>query len=375
MKILLTGGGTGGHFYPILAVARALKKLAEAESIARLDLLYLSDHPFNADLLQQIGIRYHRIPAGKMRRYFSILNITDFLKTAVGMLSAIWRSLIEVPDVVFAKGGYASFPALSAARLLNIPVVVHESDTVPGRVNRWAARFAKRVAIAFPEAAEFFPKEKTALVGNPIRSEIIGGNLEEAAVIFGATLAPTVLVLGGSQGSERINNAILAILRDLVSDARVIHQCGDTNYETVAKQSATVLEGHEYRERYRLFGSLDEGELRNAALVATVIVSRAGAGAIFEAAAWGKPAILIPLPESAGDHQRKNAYAYARTGASLVIEESNLTPSVLATEIRKIIQDPERQEKMRTAARAFARPDAAAVLAKEIMALALEHAK
>ncbi|MBI1957351.1 MAG: undecaprenyldiphospho-muramoylpentapeptide beta-N-acetylglucosaminyltransferase [Candidatus Niyogibacteria bacterium] len=375
MRILLTGGGTGGHFYPILAVARSLKKLAEAEGIVEMDLVYLSDQPFDAEALRQIGIRYHRIPAGKVRRYFSILNFTDFFKTAAGMAAALWRVLFEVPDVVFAKGGYASFPALVAARLLGIPVVIHESDTVPGRVNRWAARFARRIAIAFPEAAEFFPKETTALIGNPVRSEILGGNLEEAAVIFGATLAPTVLVLGGSQGSERINNAILAILKDLLNDARVIHQCGEKNEGTIAKQSSTILEGHEYRERYRLFGSLDEGELRNAALVTTVIVSRAGAGAIFEAAAWGKPAILIPLPEAAADHQRKNAYAYARSGAALVIEESNLTPSVLLTEIRKIIQDAARQETMRQAAKAFARPEAAAVLAKEIVTLALEHAE
>ncbi len=374
MKILLTGGGTGGHVYPIFAVAHQLQKLAQIEGIVKLDLLYFSDRLFDPDRLKQMGIRYRWIPAGKVRRYFSLLNITDFFKTAFGMVLALWGVFIEVPDVVFAKGGYASFPVLLAARLLRIPVVLHESDTVPGWVNRWAGAFARRIAIAFAEAAAFFPNERTALVGNPIRQEVLGGSVAEAEVIFGSGTMPVVLVLGGSQGSERINEAVLTVLSELVKSVRVIHQCGDRNEDGVRKESATILEKSEYRANYHVFGTLDDGQMRSAGRIATLVVSRAGAGAIFEIAAWGKPAILIPLSESAQDHQRKNAYAYARTGAALVMEESNMTPSVFSAEIRAIATDTERQEKMKKAAALFARPDAANLLAREIMTLALEHA-
>src|SRR3989344_3774262 len=185
MKILLTGGGTGGHFYPVIAVARALKKLAEEERFIEMSLTYLSDDPYDIRLLKEEGIDFVSVPAGKVRRYFSFLNFTDIFKTAWGILRAVIYVFWQMPDVIFSKGGYASFPALIAARIFRIPVLIHESDVVPGRVNRWAGSFADRVAVSFPESAKYFPKEKTALTGNPIRARLIGGNVEEAREIFG----------------------------------------------------------------------------------------------------------------------------------------------------------------------------------------------
>lgn len=373
MKILLTGGGTGGHFYPILAVARALKKIAQEERIFEMELTYFSDDPFDADLLRQEGIRFKKVPAGKARRYFSFLNVVDIFKTLWGTVKAILDIFLDMPDVIFSKGGYASFPALIASRLFRLTVMIHESDIEPGRVNRWAGRFAESVAISFPEAIKYFPEEKTAFVGNPIRSRLLGGNLEEAKLIFGADTAPTILILGGSQGSVLINNVVLDILPDLVKEIRVIHQCGDKNLDSVSKQSSVILEKSEFKDRYHFFGTLSEDELRAASFMSTLIVSRAGGGAIFEIAAWGKPAILIPLARAAQDHQRKNAYAYTRTGAAEVIEEVNLTPHILLAQIKKILSDTARQEKMKEAATRFARTDAAYKIAKEIIALALKE--
>ena len=373
MRILLTGGGTGGHFYPVLAVIRALKKIAEEEKFVAMDLVYLSDDPFNAKLLKEEGVNFVSVPAGKIRRYFSLLNFTDFFKTAWGVLRAIIYIFWQMPDVIFAKGGYASFPSLIAARFFRIPVIIHESDAVPGRVNRWAGAFARRVAISYPESAKYFPEGKTALTGNPVRARILGGNLEEAKSVFGYEDLPTVLVLGGSQGSVKLNDVLIDALPEILKEAKIIHQCGKNNFDDVSKRTSVVLDQNQFKNRYKLFAFLDEDNLRNAALVATLIVSRSGAGAIFEVAAWAKPSILIPIADSAQDHQRENAYAYARAGGAIVIEEGNLKPHILLAEIRKLLADKSRLEKMSLVASSFAKTDAAEVLARQIILLALEH--
>src|SRR3990167_7595438 len=161
MKILLAGGGTGGHFYPVIAVARALKDAAERERLVSLDLSYMSDAPYDARLLKEEEIKFIKVPAGKICRYFSVLNFFDVFKTAWGVLRAIFKIYADFPDVIFAKGGYASFPALAAAKFFIIPLVIHESDLVPGRVSRWASKFAARIAISFPES-EFRSEEHTS---------------------------------------------------------------------------------------------------------------------------------------------------------------------------------------------------------------------
>lgn len=375
MKILLTGGGSGGHFYPVLAVIRALKRIAEDEKFIDMRLIYLSDSSFEPQILKEEGVEFVSVPAGKMRRYFSLLNFLDLFKTAWGILRAFIYIFLQMPDVIFAKGGYASFPALISAKLFRIPVVIHESDAVPGKVNRWAGSFAKRIAISYPESAKYFPHRPAALIGNPIRARVLGGNLEEAQTIFGYEILPTILVLGGSQGSAKINNVLVDVLPDLLKDFRIIHQCGINNFDEVNKRTGVILQKDPFKNRYRLFPFLDENILRSAAVISNLIVSRAGAGAIFEIAAWRKPSILIPIRNSAQDHQRQNAYAYARAGGAMVIEEENLTPHLLLAEIRKLSYDQPRLEKMRLSASNFAKTDAADVLAREIISLALEHVR
>jgi len=376
MKILLAGGGTGGHFYPLIAVARSLKDLAERERIVNLELTFISDHPYDPEVLKEEEIRFIKVPAGKIRRYFSLLNFVDAMKTGWGVVRAVFLVYLNFPDVIFAKGGYASFPALAAAKILGIPLMIHDSDIIPGKVSLWAARFARRIAISFPQTLKYFPSEKTALTGNPVRRQILGGNPEEACELFnleGGT--DTILVLGGSQGAQNLNNVVLDILPELLKSAQVIHQTGKNNLEEIKMQSGLVLENHPFAKRYHAYGFLDEGELRNASKIASLVLARAGGSSIFETAAWGLPSILIPLPHAAQDHQRENAYAYAREGAALVVEEQNMTPHILLSEIDKILKDPERRAKMAKSAAAFARVDAAEKIAGEIIKLALAHSQ
>ena len=366
MRIVLTGGGTGGHFYPILAVAHELRNIAAAERVVDLSLFYFGSRPIHPELLAGDSIQYRRVAAGKVRNYSSPRNILDAFFTAFGILQAVGKMLVVMPDVVFAKGGYDSFPTLVAARLFRIPVIIHESDAVPGRVNRWAGKWAVRVAVAYPAAGKFFPERKVALTGIPIRSGLLGGTREPAAEFFAVySERPVVFITGGSQGAKIINRAVVEILARILEKFEVIHQVGEAHFEDLRFETASIIKEGGGERYYHMVASLNEEEMRSAYLLADIIVSRAGS-TIFEIAAWGKPAIVIPLAIAAQDHQRENAYAYAAAGAAVIIEEANLTPSLLLHEITSVAEHPERRAKMAEAAKAFARTDAAEVIAKEV---------
>ncbi len=375
MKILFTGGGTGGHFYPIIAVIEALRVLIEEERIVGVEVVFISDSPYDSNLLLKEDVRFIKINTGKIRRYFSLLNILDILKTIASLWTTFWKIYREFPDVIFGKGGYASFPALFSARILGIPVMIHESDAVPGMVNRWAAKFAKRIAISFPESAKYFPADKTAFTGNPIRKEILGFTPEEAKEIFQLEEnVPTILILGGSQGSKNINDNIIDVAPEFVKFTQVIHQCGKNNIQEVKNRVSISLEKSPLKTRYHVFPYLNDAYLRNASSIANLVISRAGASSIFEIATWGIPSIIIPLKNSAQGHQRENAYSYARTGAGEVIEESNLSPHLLLSETKRLLGDKKRLETMKEATKKFSQPKAARQIARELLNLALKHA-
>ena len=275
--------------------------------------------------------------------------------------------------MVFGKGGYASFPVLFAARILRIPIFIHESDSVPGRTNLWASKFAARIAISHEEASAYFPKEKTAYTGHPIRKEILTPLSNGAYEYLKLNPnVPTMLILGGSQGAMLINDTVLQALPELLKKYQIIHQAGAIHLETTLKLTGVILKDNPYGERYRVFGYLNDLSIRMATGISKLIISRAGS-TIFEIAAWGLPSIIIPITDSNGDHQRKNAFNYARAGACTVIEENNLTPHVLISEVEKIMSDKGISDKMAKNARAFYRPDAAETIAKEIIRLALQH--
>ena len=373
MKILLTGGGTGGHFYPLIAIAEKLIEISDKEKIIDLKLYYMADKPYDKRMLFESSITYIQIPAGKMRTYFSISNFFDIFKTGTGMFFGLISMFFIYPDVVISKGGYAAFPAVFAAKLLRIPVIVHESDSYPGRLNVWTAKFAQKVAISWPEAIEYLPKEKTALTGQPIRKNILHGDSVGAYEFFKLSSdLPVIFVWGGSQGAEIINNIIIDVMPDLLSRYQIIHQTGVSNIDDILGRSKLVMENNNNISRYVPLPYLNNLATRMAAGVASVIISRAGSS-IFEIASWGIPSIIIPITNSNGDHQRKNAYNYARTGACEVIDEANLTPHLLISEIDKILTNKEKLTKMKESALSFANPLAAETIASEAIKIAQSH--
>ena len=377
MKILFTGGGTGGHFYPIIAIAQALNDKVNEKKILPPKLYFMSNSKYNARALFDNEIEFIGVPAGKLRRYFSILNFTDLFKTLYGMFSALIKMYNLYPDVVVSKGGYSSFPALFAAKMLRIPVIIHESDSTPGIVSKWSAKFAEKIAISYPEVADKFPKQKTegriAFTGNPIRKEIVTPlsngareflNLEETT--------PIIFVLGGSQGSKMINDAMIDSANDLVNKYQIIHQTGKNNFDLVKSTTDIVLKDNKYSYRYHTFDYLNDLAMRMSAGVADIVISRAGS-TIFEISAWGIPSIIIPLSKEVSHDQTKNAFAYAHSGACTVIEEHNLTSHILVSEIDRIINNKRINEAMRQGAKQWSHIDAASKIAEVILETGLKH--
>jgi UDP-N-acetylglucosamine--N-acetylmuramyl-(pentapeptide) pyrophosphoryl-undecaprenol N-acetylglucosamine transferase len=373
MKILLTGGGSGGHFYPLIAVAESINEIAKKENLVSAEMFFMSDNPYDTELLIENNITFIPISAGKMRRYASVSNFFDFFKTFFGIISALKKVFDIYPDVIFSKGAYASFPVLVAAKILRIPVIIHESDSVPGKTNLWAAKFAKKIAISYPEAAKYFPKEKIAYTGNPLRKAVLNTTKNGAHEFLNLEKeVPTILIIGGSLGAKIINERILDALPKLIEKYQILHQTGKNNALEVSKVSNVILDNNPNKNRYRIFDYLNNLSLTMAAGAADLIISRAGS-TIFEIASWGIPSIVIPITETNGNHQRINAYAYARSGAASVIEESNLSTNILLGEIDRILQDKVMREKMSIAAKGFTHPDAADKIAKEIITIALSH--
>jgi len=327
-------------------------------------------------MLLENNIEYINILAGKARRYFSLLNFFDIFKTFFGIIGATIKVFNIYPDVIFSKGAYSSFPVLFAAKILRIPVVIHESDSAPGRTNLWAAKFAKRIAVSYPEATKYFDANKVAVTGNPVRKnlELLQPRDNSKQFLNLEENIPTILILGGSLGAKIINEQVLNILPQLVEKYYVIHQTGKVNIEEVLGVANVVLTDAKFKSRYRPFDYLSNLNMSMAAGASNLIVSRAGS-AIFEIAHWGIPSIIIPITDSNGDHQRQNAYNYARSGGAIVIEEANLSPNILLSEINRIIDDKNLYKKMSDGAKGFIKTDASDLIAREIIKIGLQHEK
>ncbi len=368
MKIGFVGGGTGGHFYPLIAVAHELKN-----SEYKPDLYYFGPSPYDADLLNKLNISFISCPAGKLRRYFSIQNFFDIFRSFFGIFVAIWKLYIIYPDVIFSKGSYTSIPILTAARFLRIPVVIHESDAVPGRANKIAIKQARYIGIAYDDAVRFFPPEKTALVGIPMRHEVLVIPENPFAYLGIPNDKPLIYVTGGSSGAERLNNLILQSLSLLLPHFRIFHQTGNNNIEELKLTAQALLGDSPLKENYYLAGSVEAQTVAALMSAACLIITRAGSTTLFEIAYHGKPAVVIPIPEEISHDQRSNAYAYARSGAATVIEEQNLTPNLLMQEISTIINDPNRYAAMSQAARSMYIENAAGKIASILISIGVEH--
>lgn len=374
MKILLTGGGSGGHFYPLIAIAERINTLARERKILKVELYYMSSEPYDEKALRNNNISFVYVPTGKMRLYFSWKNFIDIFKIAAGLVQAVFRMFMIYPDVVISKGGHGSIPAAFAARILRIPVITHESDTHPGRANLWIGKFADIVAVAHQDAAKYFDPKKTAIVGLPIRNELIHlPTPKEGAQYYGLSdRIPTIFIYPGSQGAEKINNLVLDSLSELLKNYQIIHQCGPKNEYEVRTRTKIILEDHPFQSRYILKPFLDAVDTRHAAALASLVICR-GSSTLFEVAAWHLPAIVIPITHSNGDHQRKNAIRFAEIGAGTVIEEANALPHIFITEINDILLHPDIWKKMHDATKDMDAVDAAMEIAHEAILIGEAH--
>lgn len=368
-RIMLVGGGTSGHVYPLIAVAEELKKQSDTSGDV-LQLRTIGDTNLLRSLSSERGIKFNFVLGSKWRRYFSFLNFLGLFKLPIGFFQSLFYIWLFMPDLVFVKGGYASFLPAIVAKLLFIPIYIHETDSVPGMTNVIIGKFAKKVYLAMEIARPYFNNKNIEVVGNPIRSQLLQVSDKNTALAsFGFNSSkPTILITGANQGAKIINDTLLLALVELSKKFQIIHQTGGANLKFVQDQVSLIVGesgeqlGQLIKENYKVFDSLNIQEMSNAYSACDVIVSRSGSQ-IFETAAIGKPTVLIPLENSARNHQLKNAMEVAKFGA-IVIEESNLSPHILINQIEKAFDNRlELSEKIKK----FSRTDAATVMASELL--------
>ncbi len=325
-RIILTGGGTAGHVTPNIALLPRLREL-------NYDIQYIGSYNgMEKDLIEQEGIPYHGISTGKLRRYFSLQNFTDPFRVLKGLGEA--RSLVRLlqPDIIFSKGGFVSVPVVLAGRSLKVPVIIHESDMTPGLANRISFHGATKICCNFPETMEKLPAGKAVLTGQPIRQELLHGDKYKALEFTHLSAdRPTIMVTGGSLGAVAVNEAVRAILPDLLKTYQVIHLCGKGKVD----ESLQGLDGYVQYEYI-------SDEMKDLFALADIVVSRAGANAICELLALHKPNLLIPLSKNAsrGD-QILNARSFEKQGYSVVLEEEEITNEVLLDTINRLHENRE----------------------------------
>jgi UDP-N-acetylglucosamine--N-acetylmuramyl-(pentapeptide) pyrophosphoryl-undecaprenol N-acetylglucosamine transferase len=368
-KIVIAGGGTGGHVQPAIAVAGALRGLSQV------DLTWIgSSAGVERDIAASYQIRFFTIPTGKLRRYLSLHTLIDAVRIPFGVLRARLHLRTIQPDVIFSTGGFVSVPTVIAGWMAGIPIITHEQTATAGLANRINARFADRIALAFQATADEFPGRDRQIVvtGNPVRPELLDGDAGRARTNLNIpSELPVTYITGGSLGAQALNSCVRTLISSLCTQAFVIHQCGPTaangDYPRLLETRETLQS--ELRDRYVVRERLGS-ELADIYAVADVVIGRAGAGTVAELALLGKPSILIPLPGAAGDEQTRNARVLADVDAAILIPQSNLTPERLGREVSALLNDRERLDRMAVAAQTVAQPDAANLLAEEILALA-----
>jgi len=371
--VCLTGGATGGHFFPLLSVAKLLKEECKRRDL-NLKLIYIGAKPLKKELLEKEGIEVYELPAGKVRRYFDVRNFVDFLKFPISFLKAFWLVYKFMPDAVFSKGGYGSLEVVISAWFFRIPILIHESDSIPGRSNIIAGKFATRIAISFEKSKIYFNPKKTALIGHPIDPDFDKILPDDSDYVrFGLEKDKRIiLVIGGSQGSLKINEVIIESLDELLNLGQVVHQLGENLYKEFKEiADGFILENVPTKKKYyHPLGFIDHEDLIKLMKMSDLIISRAGAGAIFEIAASGKPSILIPIREEvSGRHQIENAYEYADTGAAIVIEEPNFNKGILTSIVKRLFNEPETLEEMKKCALGFSKKEAVKYIVQELIFL------
>jgi UDP-N-acetylglucosamine--N-acetylmuramyl-(pentapeptide) pyrophosphoryl-undecaprenol N-acetylglucosamine transferase len=368
IKIALIAGGTAGHIMPLLAVHSATAELSKERGLP-ISFVFLGNPGKYEDKFIELNIPVKKIVESKLRRYFSFNNLLEFPKFVFGFCQSIWHILMERPDILMSKGGPGSLAPIIAAHLLKIPVAIHESDATPSITTKLSAKFSRIIFLAFEEARVGFrseDKQKCEVVGNPLRPFILKDipKKRDAKISLGfAGEKPLMVIIGGSQGSRRINKLVLESLPKILEEGvQILHQTGPNLLKEVAAELKEVPEGYRYTDFF-------DKDIKEVFAAADLVISRAGSS-IFEFAFFGIPSILIPLPESAQNHQVLNGFAYERAGACLVLEEKEMSSISLVKNIQKILSDPSFLLKMSESAKVFAKPAAARKIAEKLIELA-----
>lgn len=345
MKVVLTGGGTGGHIYPALSVARLL----ETD-----DVLYVgtAEGP-EAGIVPRARVKFQAIPSRKLSR-------KPTPGTAVALAVSLWGVVRAAallrrfrPDVVLGTGGYASAATMFAAGLLRVPTVVHEANLVPGRANRLLARLCTRVALTYADSARYFPAGKTVLTGLPVRPDLQSASPVHAQEEYGLDPhLPTLLVCGGSGGAQTLNRAVVDALPALAKlGVQIVHQTGKTHLDTVLRHVGQVP------AFYHPAAYIDD--MPSLLAAGALIICRSGSSTLAEVTAVGLPAIAVPYPYAVADHQTSNAQALEKAGAAVLVRDAVFTGERLVKEVELLLREPTRLERMRAASKSLGRPDAA----------------
>ncbi|MFP4396050.1 MAG: undecaprenyldiphospho-muramoylpentapeptide beta-N-acetylglucosaminyltransferase [Anaerolineales bacterium] len=365
MRIWMVGGGTGGHVYPALAVMQALQDAEPAIDPAT-DLMWVgATDGMEADLVERAGVSFLGIPAGGVHGVALLNAVRNGWELMRGTVMA-WRHMRRArPDVLLTTGGYVSGPVALAAQAHGVPILLFVPDIEPAQSVRFVARMAERIGVTVADSRAYLPEEKVVVTGYPLREEITRWTRDAAREALSLSPeGPVVLVFGGSRGARSINRALAAHLPELLAQAEIIHISGKLDWPEVEAARETLSTAE--RAKYHAYAYLHE-RMGAALAAADVAVCRAGASVLGELPYFGLPAVLVPYPY-AWRYQRVNAGWLADRGAALVVEDADLREELVST-VAALLNDDARRAEMAASARALARPDAAANLASELLAL------
>jgi UDP-N-acetylglucosamine--N-acetylmuramyl-(pentapeptide) pyrophosphoryl-undecaprenol N-acetylglucosamine transferase len=363
MKVIISGGGTGGHIFPAIAIANALKS-----SNANVEILFVgAEGRMEMEKVPAAGYRIIGLPVAGLQRRLTLKNFTLPVKLIRSMNKA--AKIVEdfKPDIVVGVGGYASAPTLWQAQRMGIPTLIQEQNSYAGMTNKFLSKKASAVCVAYQKMERFFPEDKILLTGNPVRQDLFDLDTirNEALQFFGIDAGlPVVLALGGSLGARTINESIAGSLNVFEKNGvQLIWQTGSNYFDT----AATLVEG---KPSVKVFDFIYK--MNYAFSAADIIISRAGAGTISELCIAGKPAALVPSPNVAEDHQTKNAMALANKNAAIMIKDDDARTNLIAT-VMELIDDQPRIEELKHNISALAMPEAAQEIANRILMIVKQY--
>jgi UDP-N-acetylglucosamine--N-acetylmuramyl-(pentapeptide) pyrophosphoryl-undecaprenol N-acetylglucosamine transferase len=378
LKIIITGGGTGGHVSPAVAVITRLREQAHSEGWP-LELLYVgSIAGVERRTMASLGVPYVPIQTGKLRRYLSPQTPVDLLfRLPAGGVQALRAVRRFRPQVIFSTGGYVCVPTVIAGWMLRVPALTHEQTALVGLANRVAGKFAQRVAVSYPQSLSYFPKGKAIVTGNPLRPSLLHGDATRAAQRFDLDPAqPAIYITGGAQGSHAINMAVREGLPRLLECCQVMHQCGEgpdgSGEDLKALSEAREGLSPGKRTRYHVQAYMGD-EIADVYALASLVVGRAGAGTVNEIANLGKPSVLIPLPGAAGGEQEANARALEAQGGTVVLLQNDLSADSLVKVVCGLAGDPGKLSAMRAGALKLSTAGSADLIVDELLKLVKAH--